>query len=184
MAGTPTAVMEMLGKVKNDVAHKAKGETDLLKKAKVEVEGPHSLPLQPWDLSYYVSLIRHKQHSAKEIGAAAVSTRAFLSLDNCVHGLGILCQKLFGIQLRILKIPSSENWTTMHTRQEGENNSGGLIKLELSHSAHGLLGTVFLDLIARPGKVVLPRLTYDIKEEVCLYLICGFSLVRPKREVC
>ncbi len=155
MAGTPTAVMEMLGKVKNDIAHKAKEETYLLKKAKVEREGPHSLPLQPWDLSYYMSLIRHKQHSAKEIGAAALSMRAFLSLDNCVHGLGILCQKLFGIQVRIVNIPSSENWTTMHMGQEDEhNNSGGLIKLELSHSAHGLLGTVFLDLHARPNKVL------------------------------
>ncbi len=150
MAGTPTAVMEMLYKMKNGIAHKAKGEIELLKKAKVEVEGPHSLPIQPWDLSYYISLVRNK-HFAKENGAA-LSMRAFLSLDNCVRGLGILCQKLFGIQMRVLDIPPSENWT-VHMGQGSKNNSG-LIKLELSHSAHGPLGTVFLDLIARPGKVV------------------------------
>ncbi len=152
MAGTPVAVMEMLGKAKNDIAHKAKKETELLRKAKVEIEGPHSLPVQPWDLSYYMNLVRHK-NSAKDIGST-LSMRTFLSLDNCVYGLGILYQNLFGIQLRRLSVPSSENWTMQIGGQEDDDNNNGLIKIELSHSAHGPLGTVFLDLIARPGKVI------------------------------
>ncbi len=149
MAGTPTAVIEMLHKMKNGIPHKAKGEIELLKKAKIEVEGPHSLPLKPWDLSYYMPLVRNK-HFANESGAE-LSMRVFLSLDNCVRGLGILCQRLFGIQMRVLDIPPNESWT-MHMGQESKHNSG-VFKLELRHSAHGPLGTVFLDLIARPDKV-------------------------------
>lgn len=68
---------------------------------------------------------------------------AYFSADNCVRGLAILCERLFGLELRETTMPASEDWT--------RNCGSEVRKLELREGG-ALLGVIYLDLFRRPNK--------------------------------
>ncbi|KAF6261102.1 peptidase family M3-domain-containing protein, partial [Scenedesmus sp. NREL 46B-D3] len=75
----------------------------------------------------------------------------YLVLGSVLGGLSELLQRLMGLQLKRRQLGPGEGW------------GAGLLKYEVVCSRLGLLGTLYLDLVARPGKVPSSGMLYPVK---------------------
>jgi intermediate peptidase len=73
--------------------------------------------------------------------AMQAAAARFFPLPAVVSGLRLLAERLFGVTLRAVPLRHGEAW------------AGGVTRLEASHANDGDIGTVYLDLAPRPGKL-------------------------------
>eukprot|EP00611_Tribonema_gayanum_P006295 TRINITY_DN1559_c0_g1_i9.p1 TRINITY_DN1559_c0_g1~~TRINITY_DN1559_c0_g1_i9.p1 ORF type:complete len:405 (-),score=117.31 TRINITY_DN1559_c0_g1_i9:491-1705(-) len=107
-------------------------------------------PLQPWDVPHYMAMAKAQRFRLDP----PVDVGAYFTLDSCLSGLAAICRALFGIELVEQRMAAAESWDNAGART-------GYVparKLALvrppaaSGGAATVLGTVYLDLGARPGK--------------------------------
>lgn len=113
-----------------------KADMSKLQKVKQMVEG--NCELQPWDIPFYINLLKSHEHNFHSSELAP-----YFSLDNCIKGMELLCKRLFGIDMLEVEMDRGENWCS------GEHK---IRKLSLIHEKEGLMGTIYLDLHPRSGK--------------------------------
>lgn len=124
----------------------------------------HLEPLYPWDIGYLNNEHAATQNSATESSRqrAQSKVREYLSLENCVQGLQLISQSLFGISLHPEPLGPHEAWVTdslMPGNQRAVAGAGVgedaqlLQKYIVREDATGrMLGTVFFDLFERQNK--------------------------------
>jgi len=88
----------------------------------------------PWNYAYY--------SSAAQASSANISD--YLTLGNCMYGLNEITRELFGAELRVAPVTSTERW---HPDVQ---------KLEVVHETEGSMGIIYLDLFDRHGKFQNP----------------------------
>ncbi|KAM3576399.1 hypothetical protein VYU27_001749 [Nannochloropsis oceanica] len=142
MAGHPEEVERFLLALADKVKIKADLELQVLQRAKqLDEDGPtRSAAFHHWDLSYYMGAVKSARHAS---GVDDKGISAYLSLENCLRGLALLCHRLFGIELLEVPMDKNEAWAPPQAR---------LQKMILLHSTHGQLGTIYLDLYPREAK--------------------------------
>ncbi len=139
MARRPEQVEAFLLALANKVRAKADEELRVLQQAKRADAGHQDEAFHHWDLSYYMGAVKSARHAAVDNKGVA----AYLSLDNCLHGLALLCKRLFGITLERVPMDPTETWAPPEA---------DLQKIMLVHPTEGQLGTIYLDLYPRPAK--------------------------------
>lgn len=182
MAGRPEEVERFLLALADKVKAKADLELQVLQRAKQQDEdGPEgSTTFHHWDLSYYMGAVRSARHAS---GVDGKGISAYLSLENCLRGLALLCQRLFGIELQQVPMDESESWAPPQAR---------LQKMILLHPTHGQLGTIYLDLYPREAKYThhaqftvrcgcLPKGSSSYQLPV-VALVCNFAPSGPHQE--
>lgn len=66
------------------------------------------------------------------VGAAVWHAAQHFSVTNCVRGLAVLCESLFGVRVSLRPVPAAEAWTWAGGRGSGAGG-GEVHRLELSH---------------------------------------------------
>ncbi|CAH8591401.1 unnamed protein product [Dicrocoelium dendriticum] len=107
-------------------------------KPKIPSAGPR---LWPWDVGYSLSLNRHIALTNELID--------YFSLGACMEGVSQLATCLFGLQLRVEPTQPGETWHPQVLKV-------GVYRTEGGCGQHGSesIGTVYCDLLDRPGKPV------------------------------
>ncbi|XP_027331078.1 mitochondrial intermediate peptidase, mitochondrial isoform X2 [Abrus precatorius] len=104
MASSPKVVMSFLLEMSKMVQDKAKEERKLLTKFKREKWG-QSGDLRPWDEAYYMTVMKSSVH---KLDSSVVD--AYFSLSNCIEGLKVLVQSLFGATFHSIPLAPGESW--------------------------------------------------------------------------
>ncbi|XP_052726526.1 mitochondrial intermediate peptidase, mitochondrial isoform X4 [Vigna angularis] len=115
--------------------HELAQEHRLLTKFKREKCGQSDGDLRPWDETYYMTMMKS---SAYKLDASVVGS--YFSLSNCIEGLKVLVQSLFGATFHSIPLAPNESWDPH------------VLKLSLHHPEEGDLGYLYLDLYSRKGK--------------------------------
>ncbi|XP_022637261.1 mitochondrial intermediate peptidase, mitochondrial isoform X2 [Vigna radiata var. radiata] len=135
MALSPKVVMSFLLEMSKMVKPKTREEHRLLTKFKREKCGQSDEDLRPWDETYYMTMMKS---SAYKLDASVVGS--YFSLSNCIEGLKVLVQSLFGATFHSIPLAPNESWDPH------------VLKLSLHHPEEGDLGYLYLDLYSRKGK--------------------------------
>lgn len=156
MARTPEVVMNFLDHVRRASSSQYKRDMEIISKAKFQVEETGE-SLQPWDLSYYSSLIKSHVFNGQGDDAGDGSLAGYFTVEQSLEGMQLLVQRLFGIKMREVDMVAGEKWDVDYYGDSQEttrsNNSGGIRKFEfLQEVDETPLGTMYLDLHPRPGK--------------------------------
>ena len=139
MAQSPQTVLQFLNQMSVRIQRGAKRDYELLLEAKRRYEDSNSISMEPWDIPFYTGLVKSQLLSLE-----GSSLTPYFSMENCLDGITILLQKLFGIQLVEEKVCNGN----------GELWYPTVRKLSLHHETEGMLGTIYLDLYPRPDKYV------------------------------
>ena len=89
----------------------------------------------PWDTPYYTRKIKREW-----LQAPSSDFSPFFSLGNCMEGLNLLVDALYGIKLKTVDMMPGEAWTQ------------DVYKLEVVHESEGVLGYIYCDFYQRSGK--------------------------------
>ncbi|KAJ1417003.1 Peptidase M3A/M3B catalytic domain [Sesbania bispinosa] len=87
------------------VRAKSKEELNLLTKFKREKCGQSDGDLRPWDEAYYTTMMKS---SVCEFNHSVVAS--YFSLSNCIEGLKVLVQSLFGATFHSIPLAPGESW--------------------------------------------------------------------------
>ena len=117
----------------------------LLSKAKQHVEG--SSTLEPWDISYYVGLLKAQHH-----GDLNQTVSQYFTVANSVLAMQVLVQRLFGIEMREMTLSTLEQWDVDSLHEKAENRPTKLQKFVFTAPDGCPLGTMYLDLYPREEK--------------------------------
>ena len=116
-------------------------------------------PIEAWDLDHWVAKLRaeagaearRRAHEAGECGdghesgsPSPVQWGDYLTLRNVVEALQGIVRDAFGVDMAEVAVRDGEGWGDV---------PGEVRKFVLRHPEEGELGTIFLDLYARPNKV-------------------------------
>lgn len=157
MAKSPENVMNFLNDLQRRIQPEYHREMTQIAHVKQQLEG--SSIVEPWDLKYYVKLLKTQS------GADADELAPYLSLSNCLEATQFLVHQLFGIQMEETELQEGERWDIddngngparaskdEHIRkfifredEEEERPDGG-------GGGGRDLGVMYLDLHPRPGK--------------------------------
>ncbi|KAL7567840.1 hypothetical protein ACA910_000582 [Epithemia clementina (nom. ined.)] len=142
MAKSTTAVQNFLHHLAQRNKPLYQQEMALLTRAKRKLEGVTDDDVEPWDVSYYSSLLKAQS------GYDPNSISQFLTLRRCLEAIQILCRQLFGIQMMEQPIADQDRW------DGSPHNPEQRVRCFVVHEeATGRpLGTMYLDLHPRPGK--------------------------------
>ncbi|PKA60678.1 mitochondrial intermediate peptidase [Apostasia shenzhenica] len=135
MAASPDVVSTFLHDLTNIVRNKADEEFRLIQDYKRIVSHDVSADLEPWDEVYFTGRMKS---SACDLDSSVISS--YFPLIQCLEGLRLLVESLFGVTFRSIPFKSGESW---HPE---------VIKLSLYHPDEGDLGFLYLDLYSREGK--------------------------------
>ncbi|KAK7322431.1 hypothetical protein VNO77_25810 [Canavalia gladiata] len=135
MAFSPKVVMSFLLEMSKMVQAKTQEEHKLLTKFKREKCGQSDGDLRPWDEAYYMTMMKS---TVSKLDSLIVAS--YFSLANCLEGLKVLVQSLFGATFHSIPLAPGESWDPH------------VLKLSLHHPEEGDLGYLYLDLYARKGK--------------------------------
>ncbi|KAI4332019.1 hypothetical protein L6164_016962 [Bauhinia variegata] len=135
MASSPAVVMSFLHEMSNMVRAKADEEFKAIRKFKREKCGESCGDLRPWDEAYYTTMMKS---SAYNLDPSVVAS--YFPLSQCIEGLKVLVQSLFGATFCSIPMAPGESW---HPQ---------VLKLSLHHPEEGDLGYLYLDLYSRKGK--------------------------------
>ncbi|OMO98080.1 Peptidase M3A/M3B [Corchorus olitorius] len=91
--------------------------------------------LEPWDEAYYTAMMRS---SAYSLNSSVVAS--YFSLPQCIEGLKMLVESLFGAKFDCVPMAPGESWHP------------DVLKMCLHHPEEGDLGYLYLDLYSRKGK--------------------------------
>ncbi|KAG5048920.1 hypothetical protein JHK85_010023 [Glycine max] len=105
MAVSPKVVTSFLLEMSKMVQAKSIEERKLVMKFKREKCGRSDGDLRPWDETYYMTMMKS---SSYKLDASVVGS--YFSLSNCIEGLKVLVQSLFGATFRIIPLAPGESW--------------------------------------------------------------------------
>lgn len=100
-----------------------------------KVEIGTACDIYPWDTLYYTRKIKREW-----LQAPSSDFSPFFSLGNCMEGLNLLVNSLYGIQLKTVEMMPGEAWTQ------------DVYKLEVVHETEGVWGHIYCDFYQRAGK--------------------------------
>jgi len=144
MVQNPESVMIFLQTIMERCKAQYYKDMDLLSNLKYKLEG--SRTLEPWDMNFYSSLVKYPLFGDE--GTSDTALVGHFTLENCVHGMKELVQRLFGIVMTEVPMDPMERWDS----KEAPCN---LQKFEFYHPEKDtLLGIMYLDLHPREGKYV------------------------------
>ncbi|KAG7374007.1 peptidase M3 family protein [Nitzschia inconspicua] len=147
MAQSPENVSTFLQDLHRRIQPLYKHEMELILRAKQQVEGPSSQQVEPWDVKFYTKLIK-SQH-----GLDPNHLAPYLSLSNTLEATQMLVQRLFGIEMRPMKMEDEERWDVDDGRNRTGHREETIQKFVFTEEETGReLGTMYLDLHPRPGK--------------------------------
>ncbi|KAF4372136.1 hypothetical protein F8388_000352 [Cannabis sativa] len=129
MASSPEVVMSFLEEMSNMVRPSA---DEGFKRGKC---GQISGDLEPWDEAYYTALMKS---SVYNLDSSVVAS--YFPLPQCLEGLKVLVQSLFGATFCSVPLAPGESWHP------------DVLKMSLHHPDEGDLGYLYLDLHSRKGK--------------------------------
>jgi len=159
MAQSPHNVRAFLGNVQSKCEGQFKDDLATLKHVKQQIEG-NSDTIEAWDVSYYTGMV--KAHLHGDVGESDSATLSgYFTVNNCLEGMKILVQRLFGIVMKEADLTAGEQWvnTDIHAGSDGVNESSKnmildkIQKFVFYEEEGGMpLGTMYLDLHPREGK--------------------------------
>lgn len=116
-------------------------EMELLSDAKKRVEQVHDGRLEPWDIPFYVGVLKAKN------GFETSSVSSYLTVDNCLEGMTTLVHKLFGITMSEQVMEDGERWDGNAVDSEAR-----VRKFVFLDKTGRSLGTLYLDSHPREAK--------------------------------
>lgn len=143
MAKRPSRVLELLDGLAAELRPAAEAEMERVGKAKA-ADG-YGSRIEVWDMQYYMGRIKAEQC---HLSSSAVAQ--YFTVPNCLKGLAILLDELFGCEFRPAKMdPSRESWLPL-------SDANLIQKFEIvepggdGHSR--VIGEVHLDMFHRTNK--------------------------------
>ncbi|KAK9120648.1 hypothetical protein Syun_018265 [Stephania yunnanensis] len=135
LASSPEVVMSFLLELSRIVKPQADKEFYSIAEFKRRNCNERAVDLEPWDEAYYTGIMKS---SAYNLDSTIVSS--YFPLSQCIEGLKILVQSLFGVTFRSIPFAHGESW------------HHDVLKIALHHPDEGDLGYLYLDLYSRMGK--------------------------------
>ncbi|PON56238.1 Peptidase M3A/M3B [Parasponia andersonii] len=135
MASSPLVVMSFLEDISNIIRPSADEEYRKIRDFRREKCGQRSGDLEPWDEAYYTSLMKSSTYN---LDSSVVAS--YFPLPQCIKGLKVLVQSLFGATFCSVPLAPGESWHP------------DVLKMSLHHPDEGDLGYLYLDLLSRKGK--------------------------------
>ncbi|KAL2227187.1 probable mitochondrial intermediate peptidase, mitochondrial isoform X1 [Sesamum indicum] len=135
MASSPEVVLSFLNEMSKTVRPKAEEEFKKILDFKMGESGQLVEDLEPWDEPYFTRMMKS---SAQNLDYSVVVS--YFSLPQCIEGLKVLAQSLFGVKCHEIPLGHGESWHP------------DVLKLSLHHPDEGDLGYLYLDLKSRKGK--------------------------------
>ncbi|GAV64865.1 Peptidase_M3 domain-containing protein [Cephalotus follicularis] len=135
MASSPEVVMSFLHEISSMVRPKADEEFKNIREFKRENGGQTGVDLEPWDEAYYTAMMKS---SACNLDSSIVAS--YFPLPQCVEGLKVLVESLFGATFCNVPFAQGESWHP------------DVLKMCIHHPEEGDLGYLYLDLYRRKGK--------------------------------
>ncbi|KAK3134408.1 hypothetical protein QOZ80_6AG0548750 [Eleusine coracana subsp. coracana] len=135
MAASADVVMSFLGDLSNIVRQKADEEFKIIQNFKRKMCNEKSANLEPWDEDYFIGMMKS---SALNLNSSVIAK--YFPLSQCLKGLNILVESLFGATFHQIPMRDGESWHP------------DVIKLSLHHPDEGDLGFMYLDIYSRKGK--------------------------------
>ena len=144
MAKKPEAVYQFLNDLQGQIHPTFQQEMTQLLQAKKHVEGSSSSSIEPWDIKFYVKLLKAQS------GVDQNRLAPYLSLSNCLAAMQLLTEKLFGIEMKEEGLKDAERWDVVDSAVSKEEQIRKFVFKETESGRD--LGTMYLDLHPRPGK--------------------------------
>ncbi|XP_057798375.1 mitochondrial intermediate peptidase, mitochondrial isoform X2 [Salvia miltiorrhiza] len=135
MASSPEVVLSFLHEMSKMVRPKAEEEFKKILDFKRGRIGQSVEDLGPWDEAYFTRIMKSHAHNLDYSVVAS-----YFSLPQCIEGLKLLAESLFGVKFREIPLFPGESWHP------------DVLKLSLHHPDEGDLGCLYLDLKSRMGK--------------------------------
>ncbi|KAL0371585.1 UNVERIFIED_CONTAM: Mitochondrial intermediate peptidase, mitochondrial [Sesamum calycinum] len=135
MASSPEVVLSFLHEMSNTVRPKAEEEFKKILDFKMGESGQLVEDLEPWDEPYFTRMMKS---AAQNLDYSVVVS--YFSLPQCIEGLKVLAESLFGVKCHEIPLGHGESWHP------------DVLKLSLHHPDEGDLGYLYLDLKSRKGK--------------------------------
>ncbi|EFH40376.1 predicted protein [Arabidopsis lyrata subsp. lyrata] len=135
LAKSPKVVTSFLQELSKTVKPKADEEFIAIRDFKREKCGNPSAELEPWDETYYTSMMKS---SVNDVDTAVVAS--YFPLPQCIEGLKVLVESLFGATFHTVPLAPGESWHP------------DVLKMSLHHPDEGDLGYLYLDLYSRKDK--------------------------------
>ncbi|XP_061997605.1 mitochondrial intermediate peptidase, mitochondrial [Rosa rugosa] len=135
MSSSPKVVMSFLQELSKMVRPSADEEFNKIKAFKREKCGQTDGDLEPWDEAYYTAMMKS---SAYDFDSSVVAS--YFSLPQCIDGLKVLVESLFGATFHNVPMAPGESWHP------------DVLKMSLHHPEEGDLGYLYLDLYSRNDK--------------------------------
>jgi intermediate peptidase len=145
MAGNQQAVQDFLNQLGARNKHAYAKEMQLLQEAKKHVEH-NGGAIEPWDVSFYTGLLKAQN------GFDINDVSPYLTIQNCLQGMKLLCDKLFGIDMREEEMTADERWDIGNTSSSSPCDDIRVRRFVFSDESGRSLGTMYLDLHPREGK--------------------------------
>ncbi|KAK6926367.1 Peptidase M3A/M3B catalytic domain [Dillenia turbinata] len=135
MASKPEVVMSFLLEMSNMIRPKADEEFKKIRDFKGKSGGGESGDLEPWDEAYFTGLMKS---SAYSLNSSVIAS--YFPLQQCIEGLKILAESLFGATFHAVPVAPGESWHP------------DVLKMSVYHPEEGEIGILYLDLHSRRGK--------------------------------
>ncbi|RZC74363.1 hypothetical protein C5167_049843 [Papaver somniferum] len=135
LSSSPEVIKSFLVEMAELVRPKADKEFNKIRDFKRERSDYNNGVLEPWDEAYFTGMMKS---SAYNLDSSAIS--AYFTLSQCIEGLKMLVQSLFGATFYSVPLAPRESWHR------------DVLKMALHHPEEGDLGYIYLDLYSRKGK--------------------------------
>ncbi|CAN4085235.1 unnamed protein product [Withania somnifera] len=135
MAASPEVVVSFLLEMSKVVRPKADQEFQEIQNFKREYSGDPNAELEPWDEAYFMCLMKSATY---KLDSSVVAS--YFPLRQCIEGLKVLVESLFGVTFHGLPLAPGESWHP------------DVMKIVLHHPTEANLGYLYLDLKSRKGK--------------------------------
>lgn len=135
LASSPEVVISFLHEMSKMVRPRADEEFEAIRNFKREKCGQRCIDLEPWDETYYTAMMKSSGHN---LDSSIVAS--YFPLPQCIEGLKVLVNSLFGAMLCNVPMAPGESWHP------------DVLKMSLHHPEEGDLGYLYLDLYSRKGK--------------------------------
>ncbi|XP_027103929.1 mitochondrial intermediate peptidase, mitochondrial-like isoform X2 [Coffea arabica] len=135
MASSPDVVLSFLLEMSEIVRPRADEEFKTIWNFKRERSGQLYGDLEPWDETYFTAIMKS---AAYDLDSSVVAS--FFPLSQCLEGLKVLAESLFGVTFHHIPLAPGESWHP------------DVIKVALHHPDEGDLGYLYLDLKSRKNK--------------------------------
>ncbi|GJM97635.1 hypothetical protein PR202_ga14575 [Eleusine coracana subsp. coracana] len=105
MAASADVVMSFLGDLSNIVRQKADEEFKIIQDFKRKMCNEKSANLEPWDEDYFIGMMKSSAHN---LNSSVIAK--YFPLSQCLKGLNILVESLFGATFHQIPMRDGESW--------------------------------------------------------------------------